>query len=81
MGEPARPRAQRAEGVNLARAVGALDAERCSSRRMTIDALVGQVQPRRRAVDQLPERLPLEGAERRRIVFDVEQPRAHERRR
>src|SRR5206468_253978 len=71
------PRGEGAESVDLADAIGTLDSQRDGVRRMTVDTLVGQVQPQSRAVDQLPERLPLERAERGRIVADVEQPGSH----
>jgi hypothetical protein len=45
MGEPRGPRGEGAKGVGLAAAVGLLDAQRDGFRRVTIDALVSEVQP------------------------------------
>ena len=74
MGEPGGPRGEGAKGVDLAATVGLLDAQRDGLRRVAVDALVSEVQPFSRAVDQLPEGLPFEGADGRRVVGALEQP-------
>src|SRR4029453_19515594 len=63
------------EAVRLRAAVVELDAQRRAVPGMTIDALVGQVQPLAIAVEQLPERLPAEGAQHVGIAANVEQIR------
>ncbi len=73
--EPRRPGRELAEAVRLGSSVRALDAQRGSPLDVPVDALVGEIEALAIAVEDVPQRVPAEGAERLGVAADLEQPR------